>query len=203
MVQSRHNRQGKKRHQPVLPGTVVLASCSSCHIVYSGGIQGKTNGKYYRSRDQRREEHPDLPDKKPHYKCYDSANDLGSENRRNSISFSYGLHTGYVGEADTHDHGKSGTDGKPAFFSYGKELDQCGDGRHHKGSLDQDHSVFGIQAAASYRSRYNDRRSHASYDHGNYMLQCQRTGFLQTGDSVQFKNTAFFHGNLLLRYIYG
>ena len=55
MIQESDYHQSEKGYQPVPPGAVIRAAHASGHIVDGRGVQGKANGKYNGSGNQRRE----------------------------------------------------------------------------------------------------------------------------------------------------
>ena len=196
MIQRSYNSQGEECNQPVLPGTVVRIGSSACHIVDGSWIQGKSNGENYCSCDQRREKYANLLHQNSHDNRYNSTCDLRSHNGINSVSVRNGLHTWHICEADTHDHGKSGTN--PKLFPDWKQLDQSGKRSDHKSSLNEDDLVLILKAGCSC---HNNGRGDTSHDHCNYMLQRKRKSFLDTRDTISFKNTASLHNVLLLSFV--
>ena len=76
MIQTDHHGQSEDRHQPVLPGTVGFTGSSSGHIIYGCRIQGKTDGEYYRSGNDRGKQNADFFNCKADKDGYDTADDL-------------------------------------------------------------------------------------------------------------------------------
>ena len=120
MIQRSHHDQRDDGNQPVLPGTVLLASRPACHIIDSRRIQGKSDRKYYCTSDQRREKSPDLLDEDPHDNSYDTAHDLSAQDRRHIKVSRDRLHCGYIGEADAHDDWKARPKGDGAVLDQRK-----------------------------------------------------------------------------------
>ena len=115
MVQCRNNDQGKKCDRPVLPGTIIWITGTTRHIVDGCRIQGKTDGKYNGSCDQRWEKYTNLLHQKTHDYSNDTTYNLSSHDCCDPIGLRYRLHTRYIGETYTHNNRQTGTDGKLCF----------------------------------------------------------------------------------------
>ena len=121
VVQGCYHSKGKESHQPVLPGAIIRIRGSTSHVVDRSGIQGKSDGKYHCSCNQRRKKYSDLFYHNAHDNGNNTAYNLGSQNGVDSVPVRNGLHTWYICEADTHNDGKSWTN--PVLLPNGKKLE--------------------------------------------------------------------------------
>ena len=197
MVQCCYHSESKKCDQPVLPGTIIRIGGTASHVINSSGIQGKSDSKYHRSCDQRWEKYPDLLHQDSHNDRHNTTYDLCSHNGINSVTICNSLHTWHISKAYTHDHRKAGSDF--VLLPDREQLDQSRQRSDHKSCLNQNNLIRILKPRCP---RYYNSRCDTSHDHGHYMLQCQRKSFLKSWDSICFKNTASFHNDFPLSFIF-